>query len=519
MGVIDETLLTSPLLLVLIFLSVPRALSACSGVSERVLHSELVRGWPVEIRACGDKGFGLFASRPIPAGTVVFEEAPLACVVEARDPPEGEDCDESAEGEEQIEEELTDEQFQQTEMPSAPNSCAYCRAPLRPPVITDEAAAVPASHSDPATTAASSAAAWSELQRHPTLLRRLGLDDPSRTPLAAAGATPCRSNLPGHPSHEPSAPACGESYCGSVCESRAWELFHAREHMSAEEVARFDSDEMAQLLDDEHKRTILALLLRVTAMLRSRTDNTARAANSSEQQSHPQLSALDHLSHLSSLNTLSHAFTEAELSALDRAVAPMLQRVVREDPELQRRLCAAGAKAGKEGAWMLRQLLGALVSNSFRLAHAQPTLLLRRTGGRGSRGGAAEGQGVEVDVSVQHPLYSDSAAGNFTHYAALFSLATFLNHACMPHSNLAVELDPSVPLAHPASGASGTGRAPFSAQLVPPAGQAPRTRFAAVRDIPQGHELLWTYTLDASTLPSRYGFQCTCPACAPPARK
>lgn len=511
-----------------------------SGVSERALHSELVRGWPVEIRACGgDKGFGLFATRAIPAGTVVFEEAPMACVVEARDPPQEEDQedeeegqdrdqDQCATGEEQIEEELTDGQVQQ----SAPTSCAYCRAPLQPPFITDEAAAVPASHSDPATATAaavsSSAAAWAELQRHPSLLRRLGLDDPSRTPLAAGGATPCRSNAPGHPSHEPAAPPCAESYCGPVCESRAWRRFHAREHMSAEEVARFDSHDMADLLADEHKRTIVSLLLRVTAMLRSRADQTALDSSQQQEQQQqqrlqPQLSVLDHLSHLSSLGTLSHAFTDADLAALERAVAPMLQGAVGDDPELQRRLRAAGASAGKEGAWLLRHLLGALVSNSFRLAHAPPTLLLRRTGSA-SRSGA-EVRHVEVDVVVQAAQYSDVAAAGFSHHAALFSLAAFLNHACMPHSNLAVEMDTSVPLAHPppaahprgqpGSDARSAAEAPSpAARLLPPAGEAPRTRFAAVRDIPQGHELLWTYTLDASTLPARYGFRCTCPACA-----
>jgi hypothetical protein len=354
-------------------------------LSDPVLHASLVRDWPLAIRprhaqlsdvtplptrtaslfpaaSTPFTPLGLFCTRDVRAGEMLWQEVPVVSV-----------------GIPQQEEENFEDQLQQHATIPSPRFCALCSAPLLPPAVVDE-------HGTALPHAFASIA--------PQLLQA-GVLDRRRTPVAATVA--CPSCTPSHPAHLPDAPPCAEQYCSVECSSSAWRNFHRFEHMRDEDVQRFSRPEMQPLLSDADASVILTLLMRIVAMLeaqgadaaesdqlvsRNSTSDVAPTFTTSDSSSlrKAHLSLLDHLSHLSTQpQCVSHFLSDKQLSALETAVAPMLQRALFSHPDagqLLQRICSAGAVQGSEPIWLLRNILGALVTNSFEIQRTEATVLL-----------------------------------------------------------------------------------------------------------------------------------------------
>lgn len=440
----------------------------------------LTASWPLEIRVAEGKGLGLFATRRFEAGEVVWEEAPIVAVQRRNAATTGSDDTSAASS---------------SDTPLSPSKlfCDHCHAPIASPSIL--LTHPPDFSPDSASSHPESSSVWDHLCRqHTDDLQKIGLRA-WRAPMAPT--TPCRSTQPSHALFDAGHPPCEESFCSSACESAAWLAHHRREHMTPAEVERFIQADLSGVIAEPHLAEIVSLLLRVIAVMRC-----APPAGTSDRPHSPTdpLTILDHLSHLSAPTSV-EVLPPHDFLALFDAIGPLLTDVLARHPQM--RLDSLPG-SGTQEQRLLQAMIGALATNSFHLVHTRPSLVLEE---RARDEKTAELQlhypeyVSEVD-DVAHSLsHSHSHShDSFGHFAAIFSLASFMNHACAPHHNIAID-SPSSTSFSPAS-VSLTGAA--SRRLIP---------FVARRPIAPNEELLWTYAHDADNLPKQYGFTCRCATC------
>ena len=354
--------------------------------------------------------------------------------------------------------------------------CSYCHASLQPPHIV---AVNDLSHPHP-----HSADLWQHISQDSRLLKEFGFN-PSRPPFTEP--IHCRTTTDPNHADDGSVP-CDEVFCSKQCESRAWSSHHQLEHMTPTDLKRFATNEFEQLMADDHRSEIIVLLMRAIALLRSTTSTPVET--SQQKHNNPPLTLLDHLSHLSTLPKISY-FTPTHLTTLDRAIGPFLTDVLKKHPHLSLNLSNSSNLTREQV--LLRGLLGALIANSFQLIQPAPSLLVSS-----DSSSSLSSSSPSLSVSPHSPRFDVGEYGIYTHSSAVFSLASFMNHACQPYNNVGF---------HHSSEEDESSIQQFLHS------HGTTVRFAALQTIEPGAELLWCYTPDASQLPIRYGFKCRCDTC------
>lgn len=368
----------------------------------------------------------------------------------------------------------------ETEAEETARFCDHCLGPITPPLIRVTGA-----------NNSKAAPSWTQLLRaQPALASQLGLST-DRAPRAIP--TPCRTCSSTHSLHRPELPPCAESYCSVACESQAWRDRHRCEHMTPTQSAPLEErmEAVADMLADEYKGTLLPLLLRALAALQAEAEDSCSPLHTAN----GTLSLSDHLSHLVVPEQVPH-FSESELQTLDAALSELIAPLLRARPQLSRALGALDPSL-TPAQQLLRALLGALSVNSFEVRRMQPVLHLTPA--------ATPRRSPSSTAASSPPLFDcavdlSSPAAPSRSYATCFSLASFLNHACEPHANVAFLQDE----------ADEPSRARLHASEP---GALRRWSFAAIRPVEQGEELLFCYG-PASEMPERYGFTCACLACS-----
>jgi len=536
--------------------TIPR-LSALSGLSPSTLYTRLIPPhFPVAIREsslCDGGGddavapssgsLGLFTTRKVDAGEVLFEEVPIACVRLPQDEEEGGDGDGS-----------THSGAQQRSMSvRTAELCALCQSPLYPPRILAQHSA-----DDPVLARVLSPDdIWQRLTLNDALMKQLGLDR-ERTPLtrpvacsactsalamddhAASSASPSSSS--DSSDHDPSRHSTLiDRYCSKHCAETAWNSFHAHEHLGtgddASVLQRFDNEEMHEAMQQTRGAgAVISILMRIVAMMKAQQQQRRRGTHHSSN-----LTLFDHLSHLS-CPTMSF-FHPSHVAAIEHAFVPFFQPLIEGDDALRQRLendflltaesshhsahdldtssnSASLISSEQLASFLVRRLVYALGTNLFTIARAPADLLL--CSNSSSRvhvpGGDFDEDGNEFEILVRHPalnamdehgtrVHDDDDASRFTHYAALYSIATFMNHACPPLHNVAIESDAGMII--PPSSIIDSD---LSSTLLNPPGSTPPTRFVALRGMDADEELLWNYG-PAHEMRRRYGFTCRCAIC------
>ena len=414
-------------------------------------YHALTKSWPlVTIASANHKGRGLFATRDVAAGTQLFAEVPAVTLrYERRKTPRYFNAIPIAQRPSAETESVT--AIAGTLKPHRQH-CAHCLAPLQV-VVVDESGTLNAS-----------------LINSP-IVRAIAAEE---FPYHRTDHQRCREF------HVDGVNECPAVFCSQSCHDAATRSHHTAYHRlvdflyfnTAETERRYKQLKHIQSLQHQTaglENVLMSIILQIALGRSSKVSSETVDVDTDTTRQRPLYATAPPLPLIESLTHLCyHDYIDDATTYLEY-IKPIVLGV---DPSFNAAMISDNAEESSLSYWLsprgFSRLMSVVGINAFHSAVDRPLLRLER-------GGADTD---EVDVSL-------GETGTRLSCISIFTVASYMNHACTDSSNVAFD----TPNFHS------------------------QARFVSRRNIRMGDELTWTYSNNDVELQSVYAVACECPRC------